>query len=56
MSLIHHQRSIPQASEQEVPGMFETQNWTALGVTESHKTLGGCVHTAVDHNALGDKH
>lgn len=56
MSPVNHQRSIPQASEQEVTGIFETQNWTALRVTESYKTLGGRVHTAIEQDALGEKH
>lgn len=55
MSPINHQRSIPQASEQEVTGMFETQNWTALGVTETLETLGSRVHTAIEQDALGEK-
>lgn len=56
MSPVNHQGSIPQASEQEVTGMFKTQNWTALRVTEGYKTLGGRVHTAIEQDALGEKH
>lgn len=51
MSLVHNQRSIPQASKQGVSRMFQTQDWTALGVTQGQKTLSSRVHAAVHLDA-----
>lgn len=51
-SLIDEQRAVPQACEQEVRSLFQTQDRRSHSVRKVKETLSRCVHAPIDQNTV----
>lgn len=54
-SLVDEQRAVPQACEQEVRSLFQTQDRRAHRIPKVEKTLSRCVHAPIDQNTVEKK-